>query len=165
YQDAVATEAYLGTARKRLSVRRHARLLDYFMHEGCNARAFLFLEADANNVAIPLDAAFATSGEISEPAALDSAVVFQAMHPALLQIAHNQISFHTWSDTECCLLKGATRATLKNSPALSLQKDDLLLFEEERSPTTGNDADRDWNHRHIVRLIAVESGVDPVDGA
>ena len=29
YQDAVATEAYLGTARRRISVRRHARLVDY----------------------------------------------------------------------------------------------------------------------------------------
>ena len=29
YQDAVATEAYLGTARRRVSVRRHARLVDY----------------------------------------------------------------------------------------------------------------------------------------
>jgi hypothetical protein len=28
-QDAVATEAYLGTARRRTSLRRHARLLDY----------------------------------------------------------------------------------------------------------------------------------------
>ena len=28
-QDAVATEAYLGTARRRVSVRRHARLVDY----------------------------------------------------------------------------------------------------------------------------------------
>ncbi len=28
-QDAIATEAYLGTARKRVSVRRHARLVDY----------------------------------------------------------------------------------------------------------------------------------------
>jgi hypothetical protein len=34
-QDAVATEAYLGTARRRMSVRRHARLLGYRMHEGC----------------------------------------------------------------------------------------------------------------------------------
>ena len=34
YQDAVATEAYLGTARQRISVRRHARLVDYRMHEG-----------------------------------------------------------------------------------------------------------------------------------
>src|SRR5690606_17475243 len=40
YQDAVATEAYLGTARKRVSVRRHARLLDYPMHDGSNARAW-----------------------------------------------------------------------------------------------------------------------------
>ena len=42
YQDAVATEAYLGTARRRVSVRRHARLLDYPMHDGCNARAWVF---------------------------------------------------------------------------------------------------------------------------
>src|SRR5262252_2171195 len=41
YQDVVATEAYLGTARERISVRRHARLVDYFMHEGCNARTWL----------------------------------------------------------------------------------------------------------------------------
>jgi hypothetical protein len=46
FQDAVATEAYLGTARKRISVRRHARLLDYFMHDGCNARAWVCLEVD-----------------------------------------------------------------------------------------------------------------------
>lgn len=43
YQDAVATEAYLGMARRRVSVRRHARLLDYFMHDGCNARAWVVL--------------------------------------------------------------------------------------------------------------------------
>ena len=43
YQDAVATEAYLGTARKRVSVRRHVRLLDYLMHEGCNARVWVVI--------------------------------------------------------------------------------------------------------------------------
>ena len=41
YQDAVATEAYLDTARQRISVRRHTRLVDYRMHEGCNARALV----------------------------------------------------------------------------------------------------------------------------
>ena len=44
YQDAVATEAYLGTARKRVSVRRHARLLDYPMHDGCNARVWVTIQ-------------------------------------------------------------------------------------------------------------------------
>ena len=45
YQDAVGTEAYLGTARQRISVRRHARLVDYQLHEGCNARAWVHASA------------------------------------------------------------------------------------------------------------------------
>src|SRR5512136_2165575 len=48
YQDAVATEAYLETARQRISVRRHARLGDYALHEGCNARAWVCVETDTN---------------------------------------------------------------------------------------------------------------------
>src|SRR4029077_15545434 len=47
YQDAVATEAYLETARQRISVRRHVRLVDYAMHEGCDSRAWLFGETDS----------------------------------------------------------------------------------------------------------------------
>ena len=43
YQDAVATEAYLDTARKRVSLRRHSRLLDYPMHDGCNSRVWVCL--------------------------------------------------------------------------------------------------------------------------
>src|SRR5437868_12824124 len=43
YQDAVANEGYLSTARLRTSVRRHARLLDYPMHDGCNARVWVAL--------------------------------------------------------------------------------------------------------------------------
>lgn len=46
-QDAVATEAYLGTARQRISVRRHARLVDYFMHDGLSARSFIQLTIGA----------------------------------------------------------------------------------------------------------------------
>jgi len=46
YQDAVSTEVYLGTARKRVSVCRHARLVDYFMHDGCNARTWVCFEVE-----------------------------------------------------------------------------------------------------------------------
>jgi hypothetical protein len=53
YQDAVATEAYLQTARQRVSVRRHARLVDYHLHEGCNARAWVCIET--NQPLLPLD--------------------------------------------------------------------------------------------------------------
>src|SRR5439155_2806963 len=46
-QDAVATESYLGTARRRVSVRRHARLVDYPMHDGRNARAWVQVRVSA----------------------------------------------------------------------------------------------------------------------
>jgi predicted phage baseplate assembly protein len=52
YQDAVATEAYLETARQRVSVRRHTRLVDYQVHEGCNARAWICVATDEDQ---PLD--------------------------------------------------------------------------------------------------------------
>ena len=51
FQDAVATEAYLGTARRRTSVRRHARLVDYHMHDGANARAWVVLQVNAGSAA------------------------------------------------------------------------------------------------------------------
>jgi len=51
-QDAVATETYLGTARRRISVRRHARLVDYFVHEGCNSRVWVQVEVEAS-IALP----------------------------------------------------------------------------------------------------------------
>src|SRR5262249_17961315 len=48
-QDGVGTEAYLGTARSRISVRRHARLLDYRQHDGCTARTWVRVEVDADS--------------------------------------------------------------------------------------------------------------------
>ena len=51
YQDAAMTEAYLATARQRISVRRHARLIDYRLHEGCNARCWVQLWVDRETAA------------------------------------------------------------------------------------------------------------------
>jgi hypothetical protein len=53
-QDAIATEAYMGTARKRSSIRRHARLVDYFMHDGSNARTWLHIEVAKGVQGLPL---------------------------------------------------------------------------------------------------------------
>ena len=47
-QDVVITEAYLDTARLRTSVRRHARLVDYAMHDGVNARAWVAVCVDTD---------------------------------------------------------------------------------------------------------------------
>ena len=58
-QDAVATEAYLGTARRRASVRRHARLVDYAMHDGANARVWVQVRSTAP---APVDPPAPTTG-------------------------------------------------------------------------------------------------------
>src|SRR5689334_9568495 len=61
YQDAVATEAYLNTARQRISIRRHARLVDYQLHEGCNARTFVQIQVDGDTTLDPNDVSFITA--------------------------------------------------------------------------------------------------------
>jgi hypothetical protein len=52
FQDAVANEAYLETARQRTSVRRHARLLDYQMHDGLSARSFLHVAVKGSSLQV-----------------------------------------------------------------------------------------------------------------
>jgi hypothetical protein len=134
YQDAVATEAYLDTARQRISVRRHARLVDYRMHEGCNARAWVCIETDtdllASNALDPqkvyfitgLNEALRVSGSVLTPEDLRNVPasqyeVFEPMtrQPIELYEAHSRMCFYTWGERECCLPKYATSATLKDS--------------------------------------------------
>jgi len=45
FQDAVANEAYLDTARQRVSAKRHAKLVDYRMHDGRNAWTYVHVRA------------------------------------------------------------------------------------------------------------------------
>jgi hypothetical protein len=171
FQDAVATEAYLGTARKRVSIRRHARLLDYFMHDGCNARVWVCLEINKASILLPEGRLLLTRGSddstLIDPDKLNTfliedVTVFETMHPLMLYGAHNCIKFYTWNDTACCLPRGSTHATLLDANGLSLNVSDVLIFEEIRSPTTGKEADADPSHRHAVRLTAVTPGNDPL---
>jgi hypothetical protein len=178
FQDAVATEAYLGTARKRVSVRRHARLLDYTMHEGCNARAWVCFEVapggGADGLQIPARTSLLTHGTgttftidattFTKLLPVEKPAVFETMHRVRLSSARNAIPFYTWTDTLCCLPRGSTQATLHNDPPLCLRSGEVLIFEEVLSPTTGTAADADPTHRHAVRLTGVTSSEDPLDG-
>jgi hypothetical protein len=125
YQDAVATEAYLSTARQRISVRRHVRLLDYAMHEGCNARAWVILNTSQKGSLDPGSIYFIAGYEgLALGTVLSSTdltkvpsgsyLVFEPTATGSIDLypAHNQISFYTWGDQHCCLPRGATSATL-----------------------------------------------------
>jgi hypothetical protein len=193
YQDAVATEAYLDTARLRISIRRHARLVDYRLHEGNNARAwvtvwtktdlpplkatdFFFItgfdgiQAASGNIvrALDLEQVPQDRYEVFEPLVSDPnvALVFLA--------AHSEMHFYTWGDNECCLAKGATRATLLDEAESeaaatrgrlpALRPGDVLIFEERLGPTTGLPADADPTRRCAVRLTKITPSHDGLLG-
>lgn len=151
-QDAVATEAYLDTARLRVSVRRHVRLVDYPMHDGCAARAVVCVEASGDAVLPAGDFWFAAGTQVFTPLVVEDVPV---------RTAHNRISLWTWGDEECCLPSGATAATLCDD-GLALRAGDVLVFEEVVGAVTGEQADADPTHRQAVRLTAVTAGVDPL---
>ncbi|CAG9244910.1 Baseplate_J domain-containing protein [Paraburkholderia unamae] len=165
-QDAVSTEAYLGTARSRISLRRHARLVDYAIGEGCNARAWIFLNTTKDDQPVPAGTAFyvRTPGEptvvrptdLPHVAALQAGTqpVFSSLCDVTLQTEQNSLSFYTWSDTDCCLPAGATQATLSGHCA-TLNTGTVLMFEEVLGPLTGAAADADPTHRWAVRLTSV----------
>lgn len=170
-QDAIATEAYLGTARRRVSVRRHARLVDYHLHEGCNARAWVQVRVRGTKVALPrrtqlltrtpdLPTLVAPASKALRDALAAGALVFETARDEVLDEDLNDLQFHTWGDEACCLPAGTVRATLRrHHPAL--QAGAFIAFVEQRSPTTGTEGDADRTHRHVVRLTRVTATVDP----
>lgn len=168
-QDAIATEAYLETARSRVSLRRHALLVDYHVHDGCNARTWIQLQVSGKSgskifldrtltrfytYAPGMPSTLAVGAGNEEAALLSGVQVFEPMWDQVLYLELNQISFYTWGDMDCCLSQGATEATLHGSYP-TLQSGDVLIFQEMVGPQTGNAADADIRHRCAVRLIQV----------
>jgi hypothetical protein len=134
FQDAVANEAYLDTARQRASAKKHARLVDYPMHDGRNAWAFVHFEVGSggeitlgtkilSRVTAPLRNQSAIPGVVIPeadvpPATFDSdpalaqVRVFETAFRITVSQNNNTIFLHTWGNLECCLPKGARTAYL-----------------------------------------------------
>ncbi len=182
WQDAVGTEAYLETARRRTSLRRLARLVDYAIHEGCNARAWVQLRVaggpfDLDPHTLRLYTRLpGTRARIAPDSADDIAAqrlapeVFEPMHAATLRESHNDLFFYTWGDERCCLPAGSTTATLRGHHP-NLHAGEVLIVVEVLGPLTGNPQDADPRHRHAVRLsrtVAFDGATpltDPLNGA
>ncbi|GAC1382517.1 MAG: putative baseplate assembly protein [Marmoricola sp.] len=173
-QDAIATEAYLGTARSRRSLRRHARLVDSRIHEGASARLFARIDTAAPTVVLPAHTRLLTavpdqSAAISTANAAvqadlirRSATIFETTADATLHGDCKEIGFYTWGDPTTCLERGATSATLTGQPTLS--PGDILILAETVSPTTGKPQDADPQHRYAVRLVTVTPDQDTAGG-
>jgi hypothetical protein len=176
YQDAVATEAYLGTARLRRSVKRHVRLLDYRLHEGCNARVWVQVQVKDDEILLPRgtqlftrldEGATGTVIQRDSPAYHEALgrtpVVFETMMDSMLHRAHNEIEFPPPGPQATqrmeCLKAGATSAVLHDpEKKLKLQVGDVLIFQEIRNPEPGLEADP--KRRHALRLTRVTPTLD-----
>lgn len=129
FQDAVATEAYLGTARNRISIKRHGRLLDYYVHEGCNSRTFVHIEVSKELLKLPrktvlfteptigVDRKIATNSVVVSKADFDEikndVEVFETMYDTTLYKQNNSYSFYNWGEPRCIITRGSTKAYLK----------------------------------------------------
>jgi hypothetical protein len=183
YQDAVATEAYLDTARLRVSVRRHARLVDYQLNEGCNARAWLRLETDTGAdpfVLKPRDSKLAPPNFyfVTRPeGAPDGPILtrddllklkagsYEVFEPMTNQMSgstitlyqsHNKMSFYAWGDESCCLDRGATAATLIGE--LARATEDTGASPNNQSPPAHYDKSSSHESKPAIPKLYLKAG-------
>ena len=173
YQDRVIAEAFLSSARRRLSLTRHARLMDYHVHQGNQGSAWIACTLASGQTA-----------ELSPGLQVwaqreGGEVVFVSREGASMDAALNAMSLHTWSGARPGLSEGATSADLvmpDESTAERLRdgiragKFPYLLLQEHKDADTGSVNAADSSRRHLLSLVdgedegAAEVGEDALEG-
>jgi hypothetical protein len=153
FQDAVATEAYLETARRRVSVRRHARLTGYRLFEGCSARVWLHVSVN-RPCELRAGYPFATPTDAAQ-----GRQVFETLHHAHLEPALDQMTIWGYEQDDYVLPAGATGAMLsypmpagERDQALPLRVGSVLVFQQMFDV---NGATASPRMRHAVALKTV----------
>ncbi len=159
FQDRVMNEAYLGRARKRVSLARHARLMDYHIHQGNQASTRLALKMVADDN-IPRGFGVWTGEKWQD----EDEVVFVSTHDQQCFAALNELHLYTWNgivtaletgSVEADLLPpGGTTKTAAEELLTLLRRDDIrmLSIEEKLNPETGGQNGRDKTARQLLRL-------------
>jgi hypothetical protein len=192
WQDAAVTEGFFDTCRNRVSAARHARLIDYAMHNGRNAFGFAQFDASPGDdgtvpagtmlltrvieplrgTAAPPGLVIPTDGaDFDGDKVLARTTVFETAAPVRVLAARNALRIHDWGDAACCLARGARNAWLyalkpQGADMLAVRPDfvvgEYLLLEEVLGPRTGIAADADPRNRQVVRIERVQTAVDAV---
>ncbi|MEM1319226.1 MAG: hypothetical protein AAGG75_03165 [Bacteroidota bacterium] len=183
YQDRIAREAYLETATQRRSVRRHARLVDYTVHDGRGAQTWIDVQVRPS-AAIPMEDFVPTGVPIY--AASDSGLrtYFEigtdlqqmlASPKVRYNVDHRRNRFlpHIWDEDDVCLNVGTTEMHVQSQVAFlfdsaNLAPDPMNQYDNRISEwvllqTQPNDPAIPAR-RHMVKLIAIEDTTDPVFG-
>ena len=174
FQDRVMNEAYLGRARKRVSLARHARLMDYHIHQGNQASTWLALKMAADDT-VPGGFGVWTGKKWQD----DGEVVFISSRDQQCFAALNELYLYTWNGIVTALEIGSTEADLLPPGGTTKMAAEELLtlvrrtdirmlsIEEKLNPETGRKNGRDKTARQVVRLLngdqAAELVHDPVE--
>lgn len=170
YQDRVLAEAYLGSARKRVSLARHARLVDYHIHQGNQASTWLRVEVSAeleSNAPLTAWAVASSSGE--------ERITFASRKPYHFHPLLNEMELYSWQGARPHLEVGSTEADFKLpvttetevKAMASLIQDGhfpVLLIREHLNPATGTPPGADADKRQILHLLpkSAEAREDPL---
>lgn len=188
YQDRVMNEAYLSSARKRVSLARHARLMDYHIHQGNQASTWLALEIATDFRSAPEAGEtvqyFVAKDFVVQAGTRDnpsSAIPFMAREPKRVHPLVNRMSIYTWGDAIPSLLAGDTAADLKlwlvdaldvateatdKKSAIAVQElirsgvIDQLLVQEHLNPATGTVNGYNPRKRQLLKLLSGADGAE-----
>ena len=189
YQDRVMNEAYLVTCRKRVSLARHARLMDYHLHQGNQASTWLSLGVNAAFTLLP---GFRLTGTFDLRPMLEvwsgaetpppGSVFFAARDAARFDPRLNTLWFYTWDNAVAGLKAGSTSADLVPDGLAPILADaqavaDLingtdpavppvrhLVIQEHLNPATGQEPGRNRHKRQLLELTRADVVEDPVRG-
>ncbi len=114
YQDRVSREAYLETATQRRSIRRHARLIDYQLHDGLGSKGWIDVTVDS--VTHSIDAGTPVSALSDGGTSIDFEIgngIADYADPTdvkkfLVDSSVNQLDPHLWDQNQTCLPVGTT---------------------------------------------------------
>jgi hypothetical protein len=168
YQDRISREAYLETATQRRSIRRHARMVDYPVHDGLGGMTWLdFTIQPGAAQNIPAGTHVWALSDRNETFDYE---VGRGLRETVKDVdyradpARNSIPPHIWDEDDACLKVGATELYVKGHHVASLPLDDgppenpgrwVMLKTDPPDPSMPA---RRW----MVRLVQVVELDDPL---
>lgn len=169
YQDAVATEAHLDTARQRKSVARHARLMGYRLNQGRASRVWACLRVVGQAV-LPAGTRLIAHHDwkgLIRPASFTAAdaadvPVFETLFDCTVDDRLWQMPLHDHGRADMVLPAGTTRAHLLAGKGVTAEllraQAPFLTIEGARDPA---DQAAGRTLRHVVRVETVEEMHQP----
>ncbi len=172
YQDRIAREAYLETATQRRSLRQHARLVDYIIHDGLGASTWLDITVkEGENKDIQSGTCFYAASEDGRTIEYE---VGRGLRDKLNEVKYNIDSKrnlfepHVWDEDDTYLPVGTKEVFIQGQYEDDLPLDDppdalktsgkwVLL---QTKPKDSAISQRKW----VVRLTSIENARDPIFG-